>query len=644
MNAATESRPNYVPRAIALLAAIAGIAALYWAREVLLPLALATLGAFLLAPAIRQAEKLRIGRAGSVILVYSVVFALAGTFGWVMIRQAGGVITQLPEHREKIIDRIRAIRAAIPNADSTSSAVAEISKEITGTPSSAPAAQVVMTDQVGPPLPDPIGEVGLNPAPSAAPVKVELVPPSPDLTDLFGTTIAPILNPLLSIGMAALLSMFFLIYREDIRDRIVRICGRAHINVTTAALTDVGTRITRYMLAQSVSNALCGTTIGIGLFFLGVPQAFLWGLLTGILRFVPFIGPAAAAVLTALHSLATSDYPFQPVLVLGYFLLVDIAIANLFEPWYFGSRVGASPTAILLAILFWGWLWGVLGVLLATPMLVCLVVLGKHVQAFENLYVLLSDEPVLEPKMRLYQRLLAADQTEALAIVERAAEESTAEIALGDILLPALAQLESDRQHNMIDAPRIECARTTAEAVIEARLPNAPETLVAPQRPGPHLICALGAGAFDDCLTEVIGRVLRVEGVALHTFTHNAFAGEVAESVAAEKPEAVLLAVVGPRDLQRAELLERRIRMNAPTTQILIGLIQSPGRYWRPERPSRAKQTRLAVGLPQILSELRQMLRIPEPAPRPGAGDRRGRDGENPEVENLTLVQSGQMA
>lgn len=646
MSATAEPRPDFAPRALAFLAAMAAVAALYWAREILLPLALATLGAFLLAPAVRQAERLRIGRGGAVLLASFGVVALTGALGWVFVRQAGGVVAQLPAHREKIIDRIRAIRSALPSTGTTSVAVAEISKEIVGRPASAPASQPGLGELMGPPSGLITDDESVFETAQSAPVKVELVPPTPDIGDFFGSTIARIVNPLLTVAMAALLSMFFLTYREDIRDRIVRICGRAHINVTTAALTDVAARITRYMLAQSVSNALCGTTIGVGLFLLGVPQAFAWGLLTGILRFVPFLGPAAAAALTALHSLATSESAFQPLFVLGYFLLVDASIGNLFEPWYFGSRVGASPTAILIAILFWGWLWGALGVLLATPLLVCLVVLGKHVQGFENLYILLSDEPVLEPKMRLYQRLLANDQAEALAIVGRAAEEGSPQAALGDILLPALAQLELDRQHQMIEPERIEAARETARAAIDAHLPPSPTADEAPQSSSDasaHVICAVGAGAFDDCLAEIVERSLRADNVRFTKFSNAAFASEIAQKVSSEQPEAVLLAVVGPRDLQRTDLLSRRIRAGSASS-ILIGLIQSPGRYWRADLAHRSGRTIVSEGFPQILSELRRLLRVFPPAAIVSSDQGRSARAEESAVIGLEIVQPSQMA
>lgn len=622
---ANASRLAYPARALAFLTAIVVIATLYWGREILMPLALATLCAFLLAPAVRCVERARVGRFFAVLLVSLAALGTLGSLGWLVVQQAANVMAKLPEHREKIISRIRAVRATLPaGVDDASHAVGEISREIVGptpatasAPASAPAglAPQISSAAVASPLGSESGAPST--APAEQPVRVEMVPPPADLAAAFGTTIAPLVNPIFSLGMTALFAMFFLMYREDLRDRIVCLCGRAHVHVTTTALTDVGTRMTRFMLAQAVSNALCGATIGAGLFLMGVPQAFLWGLLTGVLRFVPFLGLAVSAALPTVLSLAISVNPLLPFGVIGWFLLVDVAISNVFDPWYYGSRVGASPTAILLGIVFWGWLWGPMGILLATPLLVCLVVLGKHVPAFENLYILFGDEPVFEPSMRLYQRLLASDQREVLAIVAEESVNSSPEAVLTGIVLPALARFETDRQTRVVDSQRVDAAKAAVTALLQTSSSN-PSELASEAAPveTSNILCALGPGAFDDCLREMVEHGLHGLGVTVHGLSGNALASEIADAVRRLRPRAVLIAAVGPRDLSRVELICRRIRATAPTTHIVVGLIQSSSvRSLRPVDLDRLRGARIATDLSQILSELRRVLQTPAPAP-----------------------------
>lgn len=632
---ACESLPIYVPRAITFLAVIATIAALYWGRDLLLPLALATFIAFMLAPAVRWVESARLGRFLSVMLVSLAALAIIATSSWIVARQTTSVLAKLPEHREKIISRIRAARAALPaSVGGATEAVAAISREIVSGATRAPASATqpvpdnALTQDTGESDETALAqeqEAAANGTRAAQPVQVEMAPAQSSAAETFGLTISMLIRPLTLISLASIFAIFFLIYREDLRDRIVRLCGRAHISVTTAALTDVGTRITHYMLAQVISNSVCGMIIGLGLFMMGVPQAFLWGLIAGVLRFVPFFGPCVAAVLPAVLSLATSDNALTFVSVLAWFLLVDLSIGNFFEPWFYGTRVGASPTAILLGIVFWGWLWGAAGILLATPLLVCLVVLGKHVPAFENLYVIFGDGPVLEPKMRFYQRLLAADQTEALEVVSRESATASINDALDDIVLPALAQLEADRQDRVVDEERILASKVTVAALLESarsKIENQRESVTPID--SNNVLCAVGLGQFDECLCEIVEFAIQLDrfdarrAIRIQRLSSNAFASEIAECVSLQRPCGVFIAAVGPRDLGRIELLCRRVRRVSPSVPIVIGLIPRPGvHYWRAESLGRIPGARLATNLTQMLLALRRLAFVHDDAESP---------------------------
>ena len=245
-------------------------------------------------------------------------------------------------------------------------------------------------------------------------------------------------------GLVIVLVIFMLIQREDLRNRIFRLVGYGQLTITTKALEEIGDRISRYLLMQSIINGVFGLGVSIGLFFIGLPYAILWGFLAAVLRFIPYIGSVVAAILPIAFSLAVFSGWVSPLLVIALFVIVEPFIGMVLEPLLYGESVGVSGVALLISISFWTWLWGPIGLILATPLTVCIVVLGKYIPQLEFFGVLLSDEPVMEPKVTYYQRLLAIDQDEAAEIVEEHLKSHPREEIYDDVLIPALNYVKRD--------------------------------------------------------------------------------------------------------------------------------------------------------------------------------------------------------
>ena len=243
-----------------------------------------------------------------------------------------------------------------------------------------------------------------------------------------------------------------LIKREDLRNRVLRLVGLGQISIMTQALDDAAQRVSRYLLMQFLVNACFGALFGTGLYFIGVPNPALWGVLAGLLRIVPYIGTMAAAALPIILSLAVFDGWLRPLLVFAVFAGLEVIIGNFVEPWLYGAHTGISSLALLVTTVFWTVLWGPAGLILSTPLTVCVVVLGRHFPQLSFLHILLGDDDVLEPEAQLYQRLLARDQPEARDIVDTFLKGKSLIELYDSVLIPALSLAEQDRHNGMIDA------------------------------------------------------------------------------------------------------------------------------------------------------------------------------------------------
>ena len=411
-----------------------------------MPLALAILISFLLAPIVRWLEHRRCGRITSVILVTLFAFGVITGIGVVVGNQVIDLADKLPGYKDELHHKIIAIRApkdgAIAKATETlkdlSRDFSEEPEKTGKAPTGSTLAEVGVSAGSTPSAPSQISTSPVTD--SSAAKKPDVVPVSivtsrnafESLLDMA----APVLAPLGTALIVAVFVIFMLLGREDLRDRLIHLIGRGHLQTTTRALDEAGHRVSRYLLAQLIVNASYGIPVGVGMYFIGIPNAPLWGLLATVLRFIPYIGAWISSAFPLVLSLAIAPGWSMPAMTLGLFLVVELLTSNILEPWLYGTSTGISPLAVIVAAAFWTWLWGMTGLLLATPLTVCLVVLGKYIPSLSFMDVLLGDRPPIAPEDRFYQRLLASDEDEVAEIAEKHLEKHSLGESFDELIIP----------------------------------------------------------------------------------------------------------------------------------------------------------------------------------------------------------------
>ena len=376
------------------------IAALYFGREIFVPVALAVLLSFVLAPFVMRLHSLRIPRTISVLVVVFIGFSIIFSLGGLMVSQATRLAARLPDYQQTLSDKIESLRGLMGGSGTLEQA-STVLKELK--------TELQHQDAARRPA-----DNGLARPPSDKPIPVEVRQPDPGALSTFGAIIQPLISPLTTTGVVVIFVVFILLQREDLRNRLVRLAGSADIQRTTAALDDAGKRLSKLFITQIAFNAVFGLAIGIGLEFIGVPSAPLWGLIAMIMRFVPYIGALISAIFPLILAAAVGSGWQMLILTAALFVVLELLAGQVLEPLIFGHSSGLSPVAIILSASFWTWLWGPVGLVLATPLTVCLVVLGRHVDRLQFLDIMLGDRPPLTPPQLAYQRMLAGDPIEAL--------------------------------------------------------------------------------------------------------------------------------------------------------------------------------------------------------------------------------------
>jgi len=571
--------------AAALLAVLVAATILYVAKEVLIPIALAVVLTFLLAPMVRRLERLRMPRIVAVLLAVGLSTMFLGGLGWVMEEQVVGLAERLPEFKTNLLKKVDELRPSSGGVfGQAGQAVSELAHKLAGEPSEPGGAAPVVA-----------------PEPQPLPVRVIEPPTAPLL--YAKNLIGPILSPLLTGGIVVVFSIFMLIKREDVRNRFIRLVGQREMHVTTPALDDAAGRISRYLLMQSITNGSAGLLIGTGLYFLGVPGALVWGLLVAFMRFLPYVGIVVAATLPVVISLSASPGWSQVLMVIGLILVVELVIGNAIEPLLFGSHTGVSPLAILAAAAFWTWLWGPVGLLLATPLTVCLAVAGKHVPALAFLDVLLGDEPVLTPEARLYQRVLAGDAEEAEDIIGSFGKDKPLSEVYDTLIVPAIRLSESVRHRGGLDEDHDRAVREMFSVVIEdmgelGAAQGAPGTSEPSERG--LVICLPARDSADQLVARMLARLLSNAGVRAEVPLAEALTGEMMEEVATRQPAVVCISAVPPGSAVHTRVLCKRLRAKFPDLAIVVGL-------WDPNVNIPAAKERLDItGAVQIVTQLQQ--------------------------------------
>lgn len=560
---------------LATLALVVTIA--HQAQQVIVPIALAVIIAFALTPAVRAMER-RTGRAiATAIVVLMAVGALVG-FGFTVERQVAGLSREATDFSAAIRTKIESFR----------------SERTEGGFGSIGSAFQHLTDGL---------DTRVAERQKARPVRV--VSESSSFMDTIEHVVAPVVEPVARTIIVAVLVVFFLLRREDLRDRLIRLAGTHNLSLATKTLDEAGLRISRFLVVQSAINAAFGLAVGVGLYLIGVPYAPLWAFVAGVLRFVPYLGTMLGLVFPTLVAFARLDGWSPTFLTAGMFLMFDLVVGYAVEPLVIGRRTGVSSIALVMMAIFWTWLWGPMGLLLSTPLTVCLAVLGAHVPRLEFLGVLLGDQPALDAELSLYQRLLAADEDEAAAILERAAAQlGSWDQAFDDVFVPALLMAEEDHARGGLADPEHDQIMRTLSGLVEAAEHAG---LARPAEPRAGFVqCRVLAVAARSAAEEVAGRLLATllaqDGVTIESIGPDSLASEVTAAAAADRPDLVLVTSIPPGGIAQVRYLCKRLQARAPGLRVVV---YRPGSDQHPDHAAAIRDSG-ATALASDLAEARR--------------------------------------
>ncbi len=559
-----------------MLASIAVVVvALYLAKGVLVPMTLAVLLSFLLSPACDWLERHWLGRIAAVLVTALVGFTILGGAIWLAVVQMSELAPRMPEYETNLKAKLQSANAHV------SATLGRLTRTAQG-----------MSENLSP--------VELAQAPQGTkewPYSVRIISSPASPLQVFGSMFGTVLEVLGSIGVVIVLVVFFLIRRDDLRDRFILLVGQGEMTLTTQMLEDAGTRVSRYLATEFLLNVIFGTAVGSGLYLIGVPNPILWGILATTLRFIPYIGPWLAAAMPIGLSMAISGDWVAPSLTIGLFVILELFTNNVLEPWLYGKKTGVSAVAVLLAAVFWTWLWGVVGLLLATPLTVCLLVVGKHVPQLSFLNTLLGDKPVFEPTKRVYQRLLAGDDDEATELLDEYFEHTPLVEVYDTVLIPALASAETHWRRGELEEGRHKFILQTLNSMIQERgerrqelhekessedMEGAEADSSLADRAGQQGLCVLclpAHGEADELAGMMLAQIVDIRGCVVETVpsTATAAASELVEYVEQRKADVVCISAAPPAAVAHARRLCMRLRRRFPELSLVVGLWNAPG-------------------------------------------------------------------
>ncbi|MFO0790293.1 MAG: AI-2E family transporter [Pirellulales bacterium] len=624
-----------------LIAVITAITTLYVAKAILLPLAMAILLSFLLTPLADRLERWYVPRIPAVLAVVGISFVILGSLAYVVTTQLVELGTELPNHETELINKIHSLRPEspmvarvtatltdlrnaisngpqqkkqVPKSDPTANPAAALKSlatsdteqsktntnqddSQTGKDSAAIAIVQERNDSRSDALQPPENTANASPTAGstkeddpakALAVKVVELPPSrlQQAQDWLG----PVVAPLTTGGMVIILVLFMLLDRENQRSRLIQLFGASHLHATTEAVHDVAYRVGRYLRALFLVNAGYGLAVAIGLWAIGVPGAIMWGVLGFSLRFLPYIGPWIAAVLPIMVSVATSPGWWQPGLVVGWYIVVELISNNVIEPLAYGSTTGVSTVGVIISAIFWTWLWGPVGLILSVPMTVCLLVAARYVPQLHFITILLADRPPMSPAQRVYERLLAFDYDEPLKLARKAVKESSLGTYYDEVLIPALVLAEQDRHGDLLSDEQEAFVIEAAEDVVselegtareeyltrrrletERAIANGEEVSAGQITQPPHVLCIPLRDDADEIAARMLAQMLTAEGFEADTGAAKSLTSELVDKVAESDSDIVVISVLPPIAPRDSRLLWRRLRSRYPHLPIVVG-------------------------------------------------------------------------
>lgn len=637
-----------------LLIATIVIGALHFGREVLLPLAISILLSFVLTPPLLLLRRIKVPRVLAVGLVVATAFAIIGGLGWLISREATQLAEDLPSYRLTLSQKIQSLRATTAESEVLKKAgdvLEDLEAELEQPVSAPPRPQV--------------GELAVRP--DETPIPVEIRVPEPTGFDLYRSIAGTILPPLVTAGVVLLLVVFILLQREDLRDRLIRLFGGSDLQRATSTMSDAATRLSRYFLSQVLINAAYGVFIGLALWAIGMPSPVAWGILAMLMRFVPYVGSYIAAAIPALIAAAIDPGWTMVLMVIGLFVIGELTMGQVVEPQVFGRGTGVTPIAVIGSTVFWTWLWGPLGLLIATPITVCLAVLGRHIEGLRFFEVLLGDRPALSPQESFYQRAMIGDAAEATYQAELALKDESLLSYLDTVALGGLELAEQDASRGTLGTDQAQRVAETVTEILDNLQDFAPrrwfsrlrkktdrtddepagerrnaanaedEDEATPPLPllpgwdtGTPILCIAGRSKLDEAAAAMLAAVLSKRGLKADVLPHSAISASEITGLSERRAKLVCISYLGfgsgPAQIR---YLVRRLRRILPAgTTILVA-------YWERDETRETVDSLLelvradayATSLPQAvetcvaLATGERGVDAPAPAPK-AAGER----------------------
>jgi len=579
-----KSNLSVIASSAKLIIFIGLVAILYFGRPVFVPLAVAILLAFILAPLVRALRRWHLGRIPSIITVVLIAFLIIFGLGMVLGEQVTHLAASLPQYQDtltKKIDALRGMAAGRGTLGQASDVLRNLNREL-------------RTDHRG---------LGATAEQRSIPVPVEIQQPVPAPLEVIQKIINPLLDPLTTTGIIIVFVIFFLVQREDLRDRLIRLAGSTDLHRTTTAIDDAGHRLSRYLLTQTALNAAFGVTIAAGLALIGVPNAILWGILAAVLRYVPYIGAFIAAAFPLALAVAVDPGWTTVILTAALFLFVELIVGQVLEPLLYGHSTGVSPVAVVVSAMFWTWLWGPIGLLLSTPLTVCLDVLGRHVDRLRFLDILLGSKPALSPAESFYHRILSGNSDEAFEQAEEMLKKESLstyydKVAIEGLRLAAIDAHRGALAHNglqkihaaveglVADLSQFEDVMTPtgiAKPIADASKPAASESAELPILRKDELqgawaspmavLCIPGPSPLDEAATVILAQVFEKHGVGVRVEKHHVVSPGNVFHLGGEGVALVCVSFIDVGDAAlRARAAIRRVQRQIPNVTILAGL------------------------------------------------------------------------
>ena len=558
------------------IAVCIGAAILNFGSEVFLPLAIATLVTFALSPMVSFLRRRGMPHIVAVLVAVTVAFSSIAMVLAVMATQVSLVLESLPAYQSNIIGKLNAWTPTEGSPNVLGRFVemmSRINSEITGALTASPSA-------------------GLQGA--GSPVTVAVVE-NQNLWRMLQDVLFPIISPLVTGGLIIVVVIFMLMEREELRDRFIRLTGANDLHRTTEILEDAGSRVASYLLIQILVNVIYAVPIGVGLWVIGVPNPTLWALMTLILRFVPYIGPIIAATLPLFLAFAASPDWSMVLWTAALFGGVELVTSNIVEPRLYGSRTGLSPLAVIISAIVWTWIWGPMGLILSTPMTVCLVVLGRYLPQFQVFDILFGDEPVLAAHARLYQRLLSGDMVESVARAEEALEDTFLADYYQSVGIPALLLAQTDYDRGVLSQVQEEGIARFAARFVGALEPTVSEERAEKDAPRVGADDALvrvlvvgGRSNLDDVAARMLGQSLAAEGAHVTALARADLMAKSVLTAEGLRPDCLILSFLDPNPARASLLIVRRVKQTIPGLR--VGAV-----VWEMPDPSRAPSRTVAL-------------------------------------------------